>query len=179
MRRRPRWWMAPVPGAHVVLDPGHGGTEVGAVGPSGLTEARSTSTSRHRVAVHLQAVGATVILTRTSDVRMTLQTRAEIATALQPLAFISIHHNAAPRGISDRPGSELYHQLASADSTRLAGLLWEELQEKLTPYGTTWAVGDQPGALARQIGPNGRRLLRRPAPVPGGPSRPVGGRLHL
>jgi len=140
----------PVPGAHVVLDPGHGGREPGAVGPSGLREADVNLDVALRVRDLLQAQGATVVLTRDRDVRMTLATRAAIARALRPLAFVSVHHNAAPLGRSTTPGSELYHQLDAPASQRLAGLLWEELQAHLAPFGTDWAVGDQPGARARR-----------------------------
>jgi N-acetylmuramoyl-L-alanine amidase len=140
----------PVAGAHVVLDPGHGGEEPGAVGPSGMREADVNLDIALRVRDLLQAEGASVVLTRDRDVRMTLATRAAIARALDPIAFVSIHHNAAPLGTSDRPGSELYHQLDAPGSQRLAGLLWEELQSHLSPFGTDWAVGDQPGARARR-----------------------------
>lgn len=160
---------APLTGAHVVLDPGHGGREVGAVGPSGLTEAELNLDIALRTARLLHAQGATVVLTRTSDVRVTLQTRAEIAMALRPLAFISIHHNAVPRATSDRPGSELYHQHASAESKRLAGLLWEELQEELGPLSDVWAAGRQSGAFPRQAvetGDDYYGVLRRTQGVP-------------
>ena len=140
----------PVLGAHVVLDPGHGGAEPGAVGPSGLREADVNLDVARRVRTLLEAEGATVVLTRDADVRMTLSTRASIATAMAPVAFLSIHHNAAPVGRSDVPGSELYHQLADPESKRLAGLLWEEMQEHLAPFGTDWAIGDDPGARARR-----------------------------
>jgi len=141
---------APVPGAHVVLDPGHGGREPGAVSPSGLREADVNLDIALRVRDLLRAEGATVVLTRDRDVRMTLATRAAIARALDPLAFVSIHHNAAPLAKSTTPGSELYHQLDAPASQRLAGLLWEELQAHLSSFGTDWAVGDQPGARARR-----------------------------
>lgn len=140
----------PVGGAHVVLDPGHGGEEPGAVAPSGLREADVNLDIALWVRDLLESEGATVVLTRDRDVRMTLATRAAIARALDPIAFVSIHHNAAPLATSDRPGSELYHQLDAPASQRLAGLLWEELQAHLSPFGTDWAVGDQPGARARR-----------------------------
>ena len=145
----------PLYGAHVVLDPGHGGSETGAIGPSGLTEAALNLDVAHRAAQLLQAQGATVVLTRTSDVRITLRTRAEIATALQPLAFISIHHNASPPTTSTTPGSEVYHQLDAPASTRLAGLLWEADQRELAPFGTTWGASEHVGALARRSGTTG------------------------
>ena len=137
-------------GAHVVLDPGHGGDEPGAVGPSGLTEAELNLDVARRVRALLQAEGATVVLTRDADIRLTLHTRAAIARTLSPLAFLSIHHNAGEIGATTTPGSELYHQLADPESKRLAGLLWEELQAHLGPFGTDWARGDQPGARARR-----------------------------
>ncbi|MFP5320411.1 MAG: N-acetylmuramoyl-L-alanine amidase [Acidimicrobiia bacterium] len=140
----------PVRGAHVVLDPGHGGDEPGAVGPSGLKESDLNLDVAVRVRDMLRAEGATVVLTRNRDVRMTLATRAAIAQALDPVAFVSIHHNAAPIGTASTPGSEAYHQLDAPGSKRLAGLLWEELQAHLSPFGTEWAVGDQPGARARR-----------------------------
>jgi len=140
----------PVRGAHVVLDPGHGGEEPGAVGPSGLREADLNLDIALRVRDLLQAEGATVALTRERDIRMTLATRTAIARSLDPVAFVSIHHNAAPIGTSPTPGSELYHQLDAPGSRRLAGLLWEELQAHFAPFGTDWAVGDQPGARARR-----------------------------
>lgn len=140
----------PIPGAHVVLDPGHGGSEPGAVGPAGLTEKELNLDVAMRAAALLRADGAVVHLTRQTDLRVTLSTRGEIVRSLDPLAFISVHHNAAPIGKAERPGSELYHQLADPQSQRLAGLLWEEFQEHLAPFGTDWAVGDAPGARARQ-----------------------------
>lgn len=140
----------PVLGAHVVLDPGHGGNEPGAVGPSGLREADVNLDIALRVRDLLEAEGTDVVLTRDRDIRLTLATRAAIARATSPLAFVSIHHNAAPVGRSPVPGSELYHQLESPESRRLAGLLWEELQAHLSPYGDEWAAGDQPGARARK-----------------------------
>lgn len=140
----------PVAGAHVVLDPGHGGSEPGAVGPTGLTEKELNLDIARRAREQLARHGAVVELTRDRDLRMTLQTRGELARSLDPVAFVSIHHNASPVGSSPRPGSELYHQLADPESRRLAGLLWEELQEHLTPFGQDWGVGEHPGALARR-----------------------------
>lgn len=159
----------PLTGAHIVIDAGHGGTEIGAVGPTGLTEAEVNLDIAIRAARRLEAEGATVVLTRTSDVRVTIQTRAELAVALEPLAFISVHHNAVPRGTAPTPGSELYHQHASGESRRLAGLLWEELQEELGPFLDEWAVGEQPGAFPRVSGDTGDDyygILRRSQGVP-------------
>ncbi len=159
----------PVRGAHVVLDPGHGGSEPGAVGPSGLTERDLNLDVANRVAGRLRALGAAVVMTRPGDQRVTLQTRAAIALALQPIVFVSIHHNAAPLASGPTPGSELYHQLDAPVSKRLAGLIWEELQAAFAPFGTDWAIGDDPGARARQsrlTGDDFYGVLRRTEAVP-------------
>ncbi len=160
---------SPLYGANVVIDPGHGGSETGAIGPSGLTEAELNLDIAHRAAVLLSDRGADVVMTRNSDVRVTLQTRAEIATALAPTAFVSIHHNAAPPSTSASPGNEVYHQVASTESRRLAGLVWEEEQRELARFGTTWGASDHVGALARtsaRTGDDYYGVLRRSHGVP-------------
>jgi N-acetylmuramoyl-L-alanine amidase len=110
-----------------------------------------------------------VVLTRNRDFRMTLATRAAIARSLDPIAFVSIHHNAAAIRRTPTPGSELYHQLNDPRSQRLAGLLWEELQAHLSPFSDDWAAGVQPGARARRsvrTGEDFYGILRQARPVP-------------
>jgi N-acetylmuramoyl-L-alanine amidase len=139
-------------GAHVVLDPGHGGEEPGAVGANGLREADLNLDVAQRVAAILREQGATVVLTRDADVRVTVATRAALAVALQPEAFVSIHHNAAPEGPSTAPGTEAYYQLASPESRRLTGLVVEEVRAALAPFGVAWTSDGDNGAKARVRG---------------------------
>ena len=157
----------PVSGAHVVLDPGHGGDEPGAVGPNGLAERDLNLAIALRAAEILRSQGATVVLTRDRDVRMTLSTRGELTTALHPMAFVSIHHNAAPDGPSPIPGTEVYFQVASPGSRRLAGLLVEEIRAFLTPFGVPWVSDAVNGARARirADGTDHYGMLRRTAGV--------------
>ncbi|CAN5738969.1 hypothetical protein BH20ACT2_BH20ACT2_04880 [soil metagenome] len=157
----------PVAGAHVVLDPGHGGVEKGAVGPNGLTEAELNLAVAREAQRQLEAAGATVVLTRTADYRMPLGVRADIARRLAPYAFVSIHHNADPDGPLDRPGSETYFQIASPDSRRLAGILYEESVAALAPFDAAWVGDTDAGAKFR---PNSRGgdyygILRIPAGI--------------
>jgi N-acetylmuramoyl-L-alanine amidase len=158
----------PITGAHVVLDPGHGGDEPGAVGPSGLTEKAVNQAVAEEAARRLEALGATVVLTRTADYRITLASRAAIATSLQPLLFVSIHHNAEPDEERSTPGAETYFQIDSPDSKRAAGLLQEELVAAFTPFGSTWAADRDAGAKYRRAGDGGDYygILRRSAGVP-------------
>ncbi|MDE0708822.1 MAG: N-acetylmuramoyl-L-alanine amidase, partial [bacterium] len=65
--------------------------------------------------------GFNAIMTRTTDVRIPIVVRAEIARALKPDVFLSLHHNGGATARSDLPGTEMYHQIESANSRRLAG----------------------------------------------------------
>lgn len=143
-----------VAGANVVLDPGHGGNETGAVGPTGLKEKDVNLAVAEDVQQLLEAQGAKVVLTRTADYNTTLRTRALVATDLHPQVFLSIHHNAEPDGPSDVPGNETYYQIGNASSKRLAGLLWEEITKAFTPYHIAWTADTDHGAKYRP-GSNG------------------------
>ncbi|MEY2431582.1 MAG: N-acetylmuramoyl-L-alanine amidase [Acidimicrobiaceae bacterium] len=155
----------PVLGANVVLDPGHGGNEPGAVGPSGLVEKDVNFDVALEVKQLLESEGATVVLTRTADYNTTIKTRAEIALALHPQVFLSIHHNAEPDGPSSVPGTESYYQIANPDSKRLAGLLWEEITAAFTPFQIAWMADTDHGAKYRpsSTGNDYYGILRRAA----------------
>src|SRR5262245_4980208 len=89
----------------VVLDPGHGGSNTGAAGVvEGLYEKRITVAIARRVARRLQAAGATVVLTRSTDTYVGLRERVRRASGAD--LFVSLHANASP-GRSQR-GFETY-----------------------------------------------------------------------
>lgn len=159
----------PITGAHVVLDPGHGGDEPGAVGPGGTTEKAVNLAIAQEAERRLEALGATVVLTRTGDYRATLAARGAIATALRPGLFISIHHNAEPDEERPTPGSETYFQIASPESRRAAGILYEELISLLSGYDITWVADRDAGAKYRPNSSGGDYygILKRTAGVPG------------
>lgn len=79
----------------IVIDPGHGGIEVGAAGREGVWEKDLNLDVALAVAKGLKLAGAQVRLTRDSDVLTSLQARAECANTRQADAFISIHFNAS------------------------------------------------------------------------------------
>jgi N-acetylmuramoyl-L-alanine amidase len=134
----------------VVLDPGHGGTESGAVGTNnGLTEAVLNMAVARDAQAALEKAGFTVMLTRTGEYNVTLQDRAAIALAAHPAAFVSIHHNAEPDGPFDRPGTETYYQIKNPESKRLAGLIYEEVVRALRPYNLHWVADRDAGAKYR------------------------------
>jgi N-acetylmuramoyl-L-alanine amidase len=160
----------PLYGADVVLDPGHGGEEFGAVGPAGLKEKDVNFAVATEVKAMLEAAGANVVMTRTADYRITLATRAAIGVALRPQVFVSIHHNAEPDGPSAGPGNETYYQIASADSKRLSGLLFEEVHGAFAAYPTqvAWVADTDAGAKYRTSSDGGDYygILRRTAGLP-------------
>jgi N-acetylmuramoyl-L-alanine amidase len=80
----------------VVLDPGHGGSNPGATGVTGLHEKQLSLVLASRVADRLAARGITVQLTRTTDRTLTLRQRVTIADRVPADLFVSIHANASP-----------------------------------------------------------------------------------
>ena len=150
----------------IVLDPGHGGAEPGAVSPSGLVEGPvNLAVARHTQAA-LEAAGVTALMTRTGDYEVALATRSELARVVNPRAFVSIHHNAEPDGPRDGPGAETYYQIGSADSKRLAGLIYEEVVRAMSQYRVAWVADRDAGAKYRP-GMNGDyyAMLRQPGKV--------------
>ncbi len=118
----------PVGAAHIVLDAGHGGTEPGAVGPSGLTEKELNLEVVLRVRQRLERLGATVVLTRGSDHNITTKARGRIADAVAPALFVSVHHNGGGTPGGDTPGTMAFTKAGSDHATRFGGLFFEALQ---------------------------------------------------
>jgi N-acetylmuramoyl-L-alanine amidase len=92
--------------ARVVLDPGHGGKDTGAVGPAGTKEKDVTLDVAHRVAPVLAAQGIQVVLTRDDDRFVSLEERTARANGFAADLFVSIHCNASES--KGRRGIETY-----------------------------------------------------------------------
>ncbi|WP_438020840.1 N-acetylmuramoyl-L-alanine amidase [Sorangium sp. So ce315] len=83
----------------VAIDPGHGGNDTGAVGPTGLKEKDVTLDVAHRVAPLLaRELKIETLLTRDSDVYVPLELRTARANAFHADLFVSIHCNASDNG---------------------------------------------------------------------------------
>jgi len=108
------------------------------------------------------------VRTRTGDYRITLGARAGIVQALRPRAFVSVHHNAEPDGPRAGPGTETYYQIASPESKRLAGLIYEEVVKALASYPIAWVADTDAGAKYRRnvAGDDYYGILRRTQGVP-------------
>lgn len=78
----------------ILIDPGHGGRDPGAIGPGGSTEASIALSISLKLRQLLIQNGFDVIMTRTEDVFVSLQQRAILANEKKADLFVSIHLNA-------------------------------------------------------------------------------------
>ena len=84
----------------IVLDPGHGGDDHGAVGPSGVLEKQVTLQVAERLQRAIESrLGLRVVMTRNDDRMVRLDERAAIANNNKADLFISLHANAAPTAL--------------------------------------------------------------------------------
>jgi N-acetylmuramoyl-L-alanine amidase len=91
----------------VIVDPGHGGSDVGAVGVGGLQEKDVVSPISYEVAQILEQNGVQAVLTRQDDRLVELEPRTQLANRLNATLFVSIHANAAYR--AGASGVETYY----------------------------------------------------------------------
>ncbi len=102
-------------GVKITVDPGHGGSDPGAVGPTGLTE----KAVNLRVGTVLRNClveygGATVQMTRTTDVDVSLADRVNMANNWGANRFISVHHNASTDPSVNGTETYAYYYASSA-----------------------------------------------------------------
>ena len=90
----------------IVLDPGHGGHDKGAVSADGIMEKDLNLQLASAIAEELEKCGFEVLLTRQDDRFLTLDERPAFAAEKQADIFISIHHNASKN--TDAYGSEVF-----------------------------------------------------------------------
>jgi N-acetylmuramoyl-L-alanine amidase len=110
----------------VVIDPGHGGPDPGAIGIEGLRETDVVLDVALQVAQLLQARGVQVLLTRTTEVDVDLPPRVALANASGAQLFVSLHANALSLDRPDVNGIETFYFEGGA-STQLAQLMQDHL----------------------------------------------------
>jgi N-acetylmuramoyl-L-alanine amidase len=164
-------------GSVFVIDPGHGAPDLGAVGPSGLTEAEVNIDVSSRVIEMLSAArdidwvsgsvtpgttyhaAAVAISTRPSDgpnggdYELGLTFRAELGNAVDATALVSIHHNTAPTTDTEGPGTSAFVSVANDESPRLGGLLVDEVRRSLASFEADWVGGNS--SLVARVDENG------------------------
>lgn len=102
----------------IVLDPGHGGKDPGAIGIGGVAEKDIVLSIAKKLAVKLRKeMGVQVVLTRKDDRFIALEDRTAIANAEDADLFISLHMNASPNG--EAKGIETYYLDNTTDEAAL------------------------------------------------------------
>jgi len=118
---------APTQRPRIVLDPGHGGAQEGAISPDGHFEKSIALDVARRLKAALEKDGDEVLLTRNEDVLLALSDRVSLANQAQPDLFISLHLNSMPtrRLRAKLEGVQTFFLSASAsgeDARRVAEL---------------------------------------------------------
>jgi N-acetylmuramoyl-L-alanine amidase len=128
----------------IILDPGHGGHDVGT---------QSISTPRYQekslnlitaqfVKRFLQQLGYQVFMTREEDVFVSLDKRAQLANERMPTLFVSIHYNSAPS--AEAKGVEVFFYPSKDNKERL-------LKSKRLAQAVLRHVIEQTGAKSRGV----------------------------
>ena len=129
----------PLRGRVIALDPGH--PPLGSTGPTGLREAEANLAVALELRDMLQAAGARVQMTRTTDSAVDLWPRVALAERSGAELLISIHNNALPDGINpftNHGTSVFYNQPRSVP---LASAIQRALVDRLglPDLGISWA----------------------------------------
>ncbi|HBG49039.1 MAG TPA: hypothetical protein DDW90_05970 [Cyanobacteria bacterium UBA9971] len=88
----------PLKGKIICIDAGHGGTELGSVGPTAVPEKLINLEIAEKLRNILEKEGAKVIMTRDSDKDVGLNDRVDTANSNEAQVSVSIHNNALPDG---------------------------------------------------------------------------------
>lgn len=124
-------------GKIICLDPGHGGSDPGAVGPTGTQEKDNTLAITLLLCERLEKNGATVIMTRETDVDVKgsdasseeeLGARVDIANDHGSHIFISIHNDAFTN--STAAGTTTFHY-GTPEAIKLANCIQKSLVDEL------------------------------------------------
>jgi N-acetylmuramoyl-L-alanine amidase len=155
----------------VIIDPGHGGSDPGAIGVGGLREKDVTLRLSKLLAAKLRTMGFEVVFTRENDRSVSLEERTFIAEASGGDVFVSIHANSAPRrsvqGIETYYPDKNHERHSLRVAMRENGVSRDQLNdyhrtmsklridEDVTPYSKRLAElvqGQLAGALPRRYG---------------------------
>lgn len=126
----------------IVVDPGHGGTDPGCIGRSGLKEKDVVLDLALDLKKKLQEAGFEVFLTRETDIFIPLENRTVIANQKKADVFISLHVNSHPNrnrsgiqtfflGLSQEPAINELAALENATSTKTLNQMAETIRKIL------------------------------------------------
>jgi len=151
----------------VVIDPGHGGEDPGALGTTGVHEKDIVLAVAKKLAIILREAGAEAVLTRESDRDLSdpgisdmytakiqdLSRRVELANSRKADIFVSIHVNSFPNPRED--GAQTFFQPGSEESKKLGLAIQHELNRFLA----------NPGREAKPVDYFASRMAKMPAAI--------------
>jgi N-acetylmuramoyl-L-alanine amidase len=125
----------PLLGRRILIDPGHGGAELGAPGALRVAEKDVVLSLSKRLVEKLRARGAQVTLSRETDVTIPIYDRPLLAEKIGAEVLLSVHANALPDGVdpATRRGSSVHYFHPQARS--LADAVLHSLVTRLPEVG--------------------------------------------
>jgi len=175
----------------IVIDPGHGGSDTGAMSASGTVEKNLVLSVARRLAGILAGQGHTVRLTRPGDEARGLTDRTALANRVDAVAFVSLHANAST--VASVQGAETYymslddrstdeHAAATAQFENLADggggqseldlILWDLAQAEVLNESAELALAVQ-NRLNERLGLKDRGVKQAPFAVLTGATMPA------
>ena len=121
----------------VVIDPGHGGPDSGAIGTNGILEKEVVLDIAKQCLLLNRSLfqdSLEIYLTRYTDTLVSLGTRTRLAKALGADAFVSLHCNQAPNKKAQGFEIFLFHGEVDKESNAIASNLADQLQRRLGIY---------------------------------------------
>jgi len=176
----------------IVIDPGHGGSETGAIGPGGVVEKEITLSLANKVASIIRSrMPVRVIMTRTSDQQIDLTQRTALANEYGADLFVSIHLNASLRKgasgtetyfLSLEASDDLARQAADRENADATGavdpssdlklILWDLAQQQYLKDSSAFAEAVQ-DELSRATATENRGVKQAPFRVLIGATMPA------
>lgn len=124
----------------VMLDPGHGGEDPGAISPGGLKEKNVVLSISHEAKKRLEAMGYTVYMTRNEDVFIPLGVRVAKARARNADVFVSVHADAFTSPSARGTG---VYMLNTKGATSSAAKFLAQTQNNADAIGGVQTVGNR------------------------------------
>lgn len=134
----------------IVIDAGHGGRDKGATGTSDSTLEKDLNLITAKLlAKQLKALGADVIMTRTTDQYISLKTRTAVAKEKKADVFLSIHYNSSPDTTLQGIITYYDHHKALAESIHHELVSLTTLTDKQARHGDYYVLREnsQPSVL--------------------------------
>jgi N-acetylmuramoyl-L-alanine amidase CwlD len=131
--RRPSLTNVSLSGRKIVVDPGHGGSDPGARGTTGIQEKVFNLSIAQKLVRLLNEAGATVVVTRSGDQTVINQQRVDLANGANADLMISIHANAYSNEESN--GTETYYCAKNAKNASSRLLAYHVQKELIAAIG--------------------------------------------